>query len=402
MDSRRTTDRYHLDVYNRYPVTLERGEGAWVWDAEGNRYLDALAGIAVNSLGHCHPAVVEAVREQAGRLMHISNFYYSRPQAELVERLAELTGLDRVFLCNSGGEAMEGALKLARIHGRRRGKTGPVLTLEKAFHGRTLATVSMGMEKYAEGYAPLLPGFRKVPFNDLEALEEAMDGQTPALVLEVVQGSGGLHAATGEYLRGARDLCDRHGALLVVDEVQTGVARTGKLFAWQHYGIRPDVTALAKAMGGGFPVGAFAAAGEAASAMGHGAHGSTFGGNPLACAAANAALRTTVEEDLARAAAEKGRWLRGRIEEELGDSGLVREVRGMGLMLGVALSFSGRRVVEGMLRRGVLSNCTQGSVIRLVPPLVITREQLETLAVALVASVREAAEENPENSGEST
>lgn len=397
MDARRITDRYHLDVYNRYPITLERGEGAWVWDDEGNRYLDALAGIAVNSLGHCHPAVVEAVRGQAGRLMHISNFYYSRPQAELCERLADLTGLDRIFLCNSGGEAMEGSLKLARIHGRRRGKDGPILTLDNAFHGRTLATVSMGMAKYAEGYEPLLPGFRTVPLNDAAALEEALDARTPALILEVVQGSGGLHAATGDYLRLARQLCDRHGALLVIDEVQTGVARTGKMFGWQHYGIRPDIAALAKAMGGGFPVGAFAATEEAATAMGHGAHGSTFGGNPLACAAANAALRTVVEEDLARAAADKGRRLRGLIEEELGETGLVREVRGMGLMLGVELSFPGRSVVEGMLRRGVLSNCTQGSVIRLVPPLVISGEQLEMLAAALAASVREAAGTDPKN-----
>ncbi|MDZ7771827.1 MAG: aspartate aminotransferase family protein [Balneolaceae bacterium] len=390
MDARETTDRFHLDVYGRYPVTLERGEGAWVWDTDSNRYLDALAGIAVNSLGHCHPAVVEAVRRQAGRLMHISNFYYSRPQAELCRRLAGLTGLDRVFLCNSGGEAMEGALKLARLHGRKHGKEGPVITLENAFHGRTVATISMGMEKYAEGFGPLLPGFRRVPLNDAAALEEAMDGQTPALVVEVVQGSGGLHTATGDYLRLARTLCDRHGALLVVDEVQTGVGRTGKMFAWQHSGIRPDIVALAKAMGGGFPVGAFAATEEAASAMDHGAHGSTFGGNPLACAAANAALQAAGEQDLAGAAAEKGRWLRGRIDEELGPTGLVREVRGMGLMLGVALSFPGRDVVEGMLRRGVLSNCTQGNVIRLVPPLVISQVQLEILADVLAASVREA------------
>lgn len=389
MDARQKTDRYHLDVYSRHPVTLERGEGVWVWDTEGNRYLDALAGIAVNSLGHCHPAVVEAVRRQSARLMHISNFYYSVPQGDLCERLAGLVRMDRVFLCNSGAEAVEAALKLARRCGRSRGKTGPLLTLGHAFHGRTLATVSMGMDKYSEGYGPLLEGFRPIPFNDTGALEEAFDGQTIGIILETVQGSGGLRTLTQEFMNRASALCRRHDALLIIDEVQTGMGRTGELFGYGHYGVRPDIIALAKAMGGGFPVGAMAARQEVAGAMGHGDHGSTYGGNPLACAAANAALQTLVSEDLAAEAGRKEAYLRERLEAALPGGGAVREIRGRGLMLGVALDFPGRNVVEGMLRRGVLANCTAGNVIRLVPPLIIGREELDLLADALAESVDE-------------
>lgn len=389
MDAREQTDRYHLDVYNRYPITIRRGEGVWVWDSEGNRYLDALAGIAVNSLGHCHPRVVEAVREQAGRLMHISNFYYSEPQGKLCERLARMTGLERVFLCNSGAEAIEAALKTARKYGKARGKRGPLLTLENAFHGRTLATVSMGMDRYAEGYEPLLEGFREIPLNDTDALEEAFDGDTLGIIFEPVQGSGGLRRVSGEFVARAEELCRRHGALLVVDEVQTGMGRTGELFGFGHYGVRPDLVALGKAMGGGFPVAAMAARGEAAGAMGHGDHGSTYGGNPLACAAANAALEVIETENLAEGARVKGEYLRERLAGAFSGDEPVREIRGRGLMLGVVLSSPGRGVVDRMLERGVLSNCTQGNVIRLVPPLIIREEELDRLAGALIESIRE-------------
>lgn len=389
MDARELTDRYHLDVYSRYPVTIRRGEGVWVWDTGGNRYLDALAGIAVNSLGHCHPRVVEAVREQAGRLMHISNFYYSEPQGELCERLARMTGLDRVFLCNSGAEAVEAALKTARKYGKARGKKGPLLTLENAFHGRTLAAVSMGMDRYAEGYEPLLEGFREIPLNDTEALEEAFDGQTLGIILEPVQGSGGLRPVSGEFVARTEELCRRHGALLVVDEVQTGMGRTGELFGYRHYGMQPDLVALGKAMGGGFPIAATAAREEVAEVMEHGDHGSTYGGNPLACAAANAALEVLGEENMAEGVRVKGEYLRERLAEAFFGNEPVREIRGRGLMLGVVLSFPGREVVNRMLERGVLSNCTQGNVIRLVPPLIISEGELDRLAGALIASIRE-------------
>lgn len=388
MNAQQLTDQFHLEVYNRFPLTLAKGKGAKVWDTDNNEYIDALAGIAVNSLGHCHPNVVEAIREQAPKLMHISNFYYSEPQARLVKLLAEISGFDRIFLCNSGAEAMEASLKVARKFGQVYNKKGPLITVSNAFHGRTMATISMGMDKYAKGYDPLLTGFREIPLNDIKALQSAFTGDTLGVVLEPIQGSGGLHVATKEFMESIQTLCQKHNALFIVDEVQTGMGRTGKMFGYEHYGVKPDIIAIAKAMGGGFPIGGMLCRQEVASVMKHGDHGSTYGGNPLACAAAFASLSTILEDNIASTAAKKGKHFVDKITKEASSMGTITDIRGKGLMIGVELSFSGRPVVEAMLKRGVLSNCTHGNVMRIVPPLVISDNDLDTVADVLIKSIR--------------
>jgi acetylornithine/N-succinyldiaminopimelate aminotransferase len=388
MDFRQLTEKYHLPVYNRFPLTLVRGEGAYVWDDEGKKYIDALAGIAVNSLGHCHPKVVAAIQEQVEQLMHVSNFYYNEPQAKLLELLSELSGFDRGFFCNSGGEAMEAALKVARKYGKAHEKSGPMITVSNAFHGRTMATISMGMEKYSKGYDPLLQGFQEIPMNDVDSLQSVFNDQTLGIVLETIQGSGGLHVASEEFMEAIKELCETHGALLILDEVQTGIGRTGKMFSFEHYGIQPDIIAIAKAMGGGFPIGAMLCKEKVAKTIGYGEHGSTYGGNPLACAASLAALSVIRDEDLVDQAKEKGAFLKEMLTEFAKDTSSVREIRGRGLMIGMELSFKGRKVVEEMMKRGILSNCTQGNVIRLVPPLVIENEDLSRLATVLIQSIQ--------------
>lgn len=387
MNTQEITDHFHLDVYNRFPITLVKGKGAKVWDDNGVEYIDALAGIAVNSLGHCHPKVVKAIQDQASNLMHISNFYYSEAQARLVKLLAEISDMDRVFLCNSGAEAMEACLKTARKFGQEHNKKGPLLTVSNAFHGRTMATISMGMDKYAKGYDPLLGGFEEVPLNDVEALESAFHENTLGVAIETIQGSGGLHIASEAFMNKIQELCHKHDALFIVDEVQTGMGRTGKMFGFQHYGVEPDIIAIAKAMGGGFPIGAMVCKQQIADVMHHGDHGSTYGGNPLACAASYAAVSSILNENLIGEALEKGNYLINKLRKLFNDSDKVRDIRGRGLMIGVELSFNGRPVVEEMLKRGVLSNCTHGNVMRLVPPLVISKEELNQLAEVLADSV---------------
>ncbi len=388
MNFQQLTEQYHLPVYNRYPITLTKGKGAYVWDDKGNKYLDALAGIAVNSLGHCHPNVVEAVRDQVGQLMHISNFYYNKPQAQLLELLSNITGLDKGFICNSGGEAMEACLKAARKYGQAHQKKGPILTVSNAFHGRTMGTISMGMDKYSEGYDPLLGGFQQIPMNDVGTLKQNFDNDTLGIVIETIQGSGGLHVASQEFMDLIQQLCNHHNALLIVDEVQTGIARTGKMFGFDHYGVQPDIIGMAKAMGGGFPIGAMVCSNNVAETMSYGDHGSTYGGNPLACAASLAALNTVVDENLTEQAAEKGNFLKQKIKDLSTDVSEITDIRGRGLMIGVELSFEGRPVVEEMMHQGVLSNCTQGNVMRLVPPLVIKEEGLSTLAAVLISAIK--------------
>lgn len=388
MDSQQLTEQYHLPVYNRYPITLTKGKGAYVWDDKGNKYLDALAGIAVNSLGHCHPNVVEAVQKQVGQLMHISNFYYSKPQAQLLQLLSDITNLDKGFICNSGGEAMEACLKAARKYGQAYNKKGALLTVSNAFHGRTMGTISMGMDKYSKGYDPLLGGFQEIPMNNVEALKSNFDNQTLGVVLETIQGSGGLHVASQEFMNAIQELCNHHDALLIVDEVQTGIARTGKMFGFEHFGVQPDIIGLAKAMGGGFPVGAMVCSENVAETMSYGDHGSTYGGNPLACAASLASLNTILDEKFTEQAAEKGDFLKKKIKDLSTDISEIVDIRGQGLMIGVELSFEGRAVVEKMMHQGVLSNCTQGNVMRLVPPLVVTEEDLSTLAEVLISAIK--------------
>lgn len=376
------TDRYHLDVYNRYPVTLVRGEGTWVWDDEGKEYLDALAGIAVNALGHCPPSVVKAIQQQTGRLMHVSNLFYNEPQAELAEALCQASGMDRVFFCNTGAEAMEGSLKLARFAARKRGKTGKIIVLEHGFHGRTIATISMGKSAYYEGFEPLLPGIEQIPFNDIEALENAFDEQTIGVLFEPIQGSGGLHVVSEAFFKRAAELCDQNNALLMVDEVQSGVGRTGYFYAFQQFGVQPDIVATAKALGSGFPIGAFLAKEDVASALPHGKHGTTYGGNPVACAAGLASVQQINQPEMLEAVRDKGEYLKGKLLElQQEHPEQITDVRGCGLMMGVELAYPGREVAERMLEAGVIVNCTAGNVIRMVPPLIITKAELDQVVL---------------------
>ncbi|WP_372634108.1 aspartate aminotransferase family protein [Fodinibius sp.] len=380
--------RYHVDLYGRYPITLVEGKGVYVTDSDGNEYIDALAGIAVNSLGHSHPRVVEAVQRQAAKLMHISNFYYSEPQSKLVKELAEVTGLDQAFLCNSGAEAMEGSIKLARKYGFIRQKKGTIISMENCFHGRTLGTIAMGKEKYQKGFHPLPKGFEQVPVNDIEALKARADEETIAIVIEPVQGEGGINPVQGEYLRQVRALCDEHDILLILDEIQCGIARTGKMFAYQHYGVLPDILASAKALGNGFPVGAVITKKEVAEAFEHGEHGTTYGGNPLASAAAHATLSVMQEENMPAQAAEKGAYFMDRLRSAAQEHEAMKEVRGMGLMIGVELSFEGGEVVKEMMKGGVLSNCASGNVMRFVPPLIMTKEEIDTVINVFLESLK--------------
>ncbi|PJA74434.1 aspartate aminotransferase family protein [bacterium CG_4_9_14_3_um_filter_65_15] len=371
--------KYHFPLYERYPVTLVRGQGARVWDVDGKEYIDALSGIGVNSIGHCYPAVVEAIRDQAGKLIHTSNLYYLEPQARLAKRLTEAAGMDRVFFTNSGTEAVEGALKLARRYAGKQGRSGRIVAMEGCFHGRSMGSLSAHSEKQKQNFQPLLSGFERVPFNDIEALTGAVDDQTIAVIFEPVQGEGGVRLAPDDFLVRVRELCDRTGALMILDEIQCGIGRTGRFFAFQYAGITPDILTSAKALGGGMPIGAVLAGNEVASAFESGDHGTTFGGNPLACAAADATLRVVQEEKLVERAAEMGAYLAQRIRKAAGDHPAIRELRGRGMMVGVDIGFDGKPLVAKMLERGVLANCTAETVIRFLPPLNIPREDLDTV-----------------------
>lgn len=381
-------DRYHVDLYGRYPITLVEGKGVYVKDTNGNKYIDALAGIAVNSLGHSHPRVVEAVQQQAARLMHISNFYYSEPQSRLVEKLAEISGLDQSFLCNSGAEAMEGSIKLARKYGSLRQKEGNIISMKNCFHGRTLGMIAMGKEKYQKGFQPLPGGFDHVPVNDVQALEAKANEETIAIVLEPVQGEGGVHPVEQEYMEAVRSICDEHDILMILDEIQCGIARTGKMFAYQHYGILPDIIASAKALGNGFPIGAVITKKEVAEALEHGEHGTTYGGNPLASSASYATLSVMQEENIPEQAAEKGNYFMDRLRSVARERDAIKEVRGRGLMIGVELNFEGGEVVKKMMKGGVLSNCASGNVMRFVPPLIITKDEIDTVINVFLESLK--------------
>jgi len=379
--------KHHFQTYNRFPVTIEKGEGAVVWDTDGTEYIDALGGIAVNNLGHCHPKVVRAIQQQAAQLMHVSNFYYTEQQGLFVKKLAKIAGLPRVFLCNSGVEAMEGCVKLARKWAKKKGKTGPIFSLQQGFHGRSVTTITMGMPGYQKDFDPLAPGFEQTPFNDFDALQAAVDENTIAIAFEPVQGSGGVNVISQEFMTKVRALCDELEILLIIDEVQTGVCRTGKFFAYEHFGIQPDVVAAAKALAGGIPVGAIMAKEEVASALGFGDHGTTFGGNPLVAAAGIATLEAIEEEALCQQATDKGDYMMKLLHKHLANHPLVQDIRGLGLMIGVELYVPARPVVDRMFERKVLSNAASGKVIRLLPPLVISKNQIERVVDALTYSL---------------
>lgn len=383
--------QYYLQVYRRQPLTLARGKGARVWDTDGREYIDALAGIAVNSVGHCHPKVVEAIQKQAETLIHISNIYTSEPQIMLAEKLAGLTGLDKVFFCNSGAEAVEGAFKLARKYAHSKGRGGTIISMDGCFHGRTLATIAAGKEKYQKGFEPIPAGFVRIPFNDIDVLRSTISDDTAAIIFETIQGEGGIRPADADYMRQVRQLCDETGIVLILDEIQCGVGRTGKFFAYEHYGIVPDIVTVAKALGGGMPIGAFAVRQAVADAITFGEHGTTFGGNPLACATALATIGAVETEEMAAAAARKGVHTMQRLKEAAQEIPAILDVRGMGLMIGVELAFEGKDVVAAMREKGVLSNVTAETVMRIVPPLVISDEELDTVIDVLIESIKEVA-----------
>lgn len=380
------TEKYYLPVFGRYPLVLDHGKGCRLYDADGNEYIDFLAGIAVNALGHAHPVLVNAIANQAAKLMHCSNLYYTEIQAKAVKVIAEVSGFDRVFLANSGAEANEGALKLARKYGKEKadGKYR-IITAVHSFHGRTMMTLTAtGQPKYQHGYEPLPQGYEYVEYGDIAALEAAMGDDVCAVLLEPIQGEGGVHVPSDEYLRQVRALCDKYDALLIFDEIQTGVGRTGKWFAYMHSGVKPDVLTFAKGIGGGFPMGGFAVEEKLAHVFKPGDHGSTFGGNPLTCAAAYACLTAIKAENLVDKAAVQGLYFKGELEklqQKYPDK--VKEVRGRGLILGMELCKEGKAVVESCLQEHVIVNCTAGNVIRLVPPLIVTKEEIDIVVAAL-------------------
>ena len=372
-----------MATYRRLPVTFTHGEGAWLWDEAGKRYLDALSGIAVCGLGHAHPAVRDALCEQAGSLIHTSNLYQIAAQTELGARLTALAGMDRVFFGNSGAEANEAAIKLARLHGHHRGIERPaILVMENSFHGRTLATLSAtGNRKVQAGFEPLVQGFVRVPYNDLGAVETAAANRQDivAVLVEPIQGEGGINIPAPDYLPRLRAICDRQGWLLMLDEIQTGMGRTGRLFAHQHTGIQPDVMTLAKGLANGVPIGACLARGVAATVLGPGSHGSTFGGNPLACRAASVVLETLESEGLVDRAADLGNQLKTGFRQALARQPGVRDIRGLGLMIGIELDRPCAELVGQALEAGLLINVTAERVIRLLPPLILERDQVALL-----------------------
>lgn len=380
------TEKYYLPVFGRYQMVMELGQGCRVWDNEGNEYVDAFAGIAVNSLGYNHPVLVKAISEQAAKLMHCSNLYYTEIQAKALRVVAEATGMDRIFFANCGAEGNEGAMKLARKYGVSKAPTKyKIISADESFHGRTFDTLAAtGHDYYHVGYGPLSPGHVLVPYGDIKALEAQMDDDVCAVLLEPIQGEGGVHVPSDEYLQQVRALCDKHDALLIFDEVQTGVARTGKWFAYMHSGVKPDILTFAKGIGGGFPVAGFAMPERLAHVFKPGDHGGTFGGNPLACAAVYATLTTIKSEGLVDKVAEKGEYFKNelrKLQEKYPDK--VTDVRGCGLMLGMEVAGEGKPIVESCLANNVIVNCTAGNVIRIVPPLIISKEEIDIVVAAL-------------------
>ena len=403
LDPRKTIRLYYDHVvpsYSKTPLVLEKGKGVRVWDAEGAEYLDFFPGWAVSGLGHCHRRVVEAIKRQAEQLIHVSNNYYHSEQGLLAEEIIRHAFPGKVFFCNSGAEANEAAFKLARKFGSSEGRF-EIIAMDRSFHGRTFAGISAtGQAKFREGFEPVVPGFLHVPFNDLEAVERAVTPKTVAIVLEPIQGEGGIRVADASYLSGLKRLCQSKKLLLIFDEVQTGMGRTGRMFAFKNFGVEPDVMTLAKSLGGGFPVGAMVAKKEIADLLQPGTHASTFGGSPLACAAARATFEAIEKEKLLSNAVVAGSYLAKKLKELQKKYPIVKEVRGMALMAGVELTIEGKSVYEECLKRRLLINCTQGNVLRLMPPLVVKENEIDRAvrildeALALAMETRAVTEAN--------
>lgn len=378
------SSKYLMNTYNRYPLVLRKGRGTKVYSVDGKEYLDFAGGIAVNILGHCHPRVVVAIQKQAQRLLHVSNLYHIEPQIKLARLLVENSFADKVFFCNSGAEANEGAIKLARKYAKEHygEERFEIITALNSFHGRTLATLTAtGQEKFHKGFEPLVPGFKHVPFNDLEALTETINDNTCAIMLEPIQGEGGVVVPSPYYLKEIRRICDAKGILLILDEVQTGMGRTGKLFAYEHFGMKPDIMSIAKGLGGGVPIGALLAREEVAEAFVPGSHASTFGGNPLTTQAAIATIETILEDGILLEECQRlGKYFIRRLTT-LKDtfSSIIVEIRGLGLMIGMQLTRDCVPIVKACMEKGVLVNCTANNTLRFTPPLIVTEKEIDTV-----------------------
>ena len=392
---RETFDHYVVANYSRNPVAFVKGEGSYIWDSEGNRYVDLMPGWGTTTVGHCHPHVVSTIQRQCARLIHVDNTFYNETQGRAAELLSKRSFGGRCFFCNSGAEAIEAAIKLARLHAHSQGRF-KIVTMHNSFHGRTFAAITAtGQDKYHKGYLPLVPGFSYVPFNDISALTKAVDRQTCAVLLEPIQGEGGIYVAGDDYLRGVRQLCDREGLLLILDEVQTGMGRTGDWFSYQHYAIEPDIMTLAKALGGGFPVGAMVARQQVAESMAPGTHASTFGGSPLACAAVCAVVEAIEQEGLLERCRAASEHIFARFRALAQECDVIREVRGRGLMIGIELRIPGKAVFEYCLENFVRINCTQETVLRLLPAMNVPQEALDKGLDVLEEGIRKAQESAP-------
>ncbi len=372
--------------YGRLPRVMGKGEGCYMWDADGKKVLDMFPGWAFSGIGHCHPKVVEAIRKQAGELIHVDNTFYSVPQGRLAQMLSERGFGGKCFFCNSGAEANEAALKLARLY-TSKAKKYKFITCEGSFHGRTFAAVTATAQpKYHEGFLPLLPGFIYIPFNDVSALQAAFTDEVAAVLVESIQGEGGINVATPEFLRAIRRLCDEKGAVMILDEVQTGMGRTGKWFGYQHFDVEPDILTMAKALGGGVAIGGMMAREEIAACLVPGKHASTFGGNCLACAAGIATVEAIEEENLLQRAVEMGQYAQDRLRALKDKYPIIDHIRGIGLMIGIQLTRPGAQIVAKCLEKGLRINCTHDTVIRFMPAMIVTKEQIDE-AVGIFESV---------------
>ncbi len=368
--------KYVVQCYPRIPMVIDRAQGVRLWDKEGRGYLDFVSGIGVNAIGHCHPEVLRALRHQATRLLHCSNLYYIEQQAKLAKALCEVSFADKVFFSNSGAEANEAAIKLARRWGK--GKRYEIITMKESFHGRTLTTLkATAQTKYQKGFGPFPPGFRYSPFNDLTELKERISDKTCAIMLEPIQGEGGIRVASQNFMEGVYEICHGNRILLILDEVQCGLGRTGRMFAYQHYGIEPDIMTLAKSLAGGLPMGATLAKEEVASLFKPGDHASTFGGNPLVSSTALAFLKVMEEESLVKKAEVRGEYFGKRLEELKAEYSFIREIRGRGLMRGIELEFQGKEIVDMCRHKGLLINCTAKKILRFLPPLIVNEEEID-------------------------
>jgi len=381
-----TADKVIAKTYKRFPIVITKGKGCSLWNTEGKKYIDFVSGIAVCNLCHAHPKVSEALSKQADILLHVSNLYYTEPQIELACRLTENSFADRVFFCNSGAEANEAAIKLARKYFKDKGEKERyrIVTMEKSFHGRTMATLSAtGQEKIRKGFEPILEGFDHIPFNDIDALQKSIGPSTCAVLLEPIQGEGGVRCPDPDYLKAVRRLCDETEVLLIFDEIQTGMGRTGKFFAYEHFGIEPDIMTLAKALANGLPIGAMLAREEVAEVFGPGSHASTFGGTPIVTAASVQVVKVLLEENIIHHCAKIGAYFKERLSGLKAKHESIVDVRGMGLLLGMKLDMEGDTIVKSCMEKGFLINCIQGNILRFIPPLIIEKEEIDALVACL-------------------